>query len=63
MDYNFKHNGQNYTATDANWAKNGMQAWDILDENEDFVATVFVHPFECVEMSVEKWVEMEACYA
>lgn len=63
MDYKFDFQGKTYTAVDAEWEKNGERVWDILDENDEFVTNVSVHPFDYIEAVVNKWVEMELCFA
>ena len=63
MDFNFTANGNDFTAIDAGWAKNGEQVWDIADSNEEFVGQVTVHPFDHISVVTAKWSEMEACYA
>lgn len=63
MDINFAFKGLTYSAVSADWEKNGEAVYDILDENGEFVDSVTVHPFDHISTVVEKWVEMELCFA
>ena len=63
MDFNFTSNGIDLIATDAGWDKNGERVWAIVNSDDEFVADVTVRPFDNISNVIEKWVEMEACYA
>lgn len=63
MDYTFDYEEQTYTAVNAGWEKNGETVYDILDEEGEFVDSVTVHPFDHISIVIQKWVEMELCFA
>lgn len=63
MDFNFTSGSIDLIATDAGWDKNGERVWEIMTSADEFVADVTVRPFDNISNVIEKWVEMEACYA
>jgi hypothetical protein len=61
--YYFTAEGREFTAENANWAKNGEQVWDIFDADENMVDSITVHPFSDISAEATLWAEVELSYA
>jgi hypothetical protein len=61
-EFTFTLNGTEMTAVNAGWSKGDEEVWDILDSEENFVASVMVHPFDHISVVVEKWAETEQAF-
>lgn len=55
MDLQFEAHGRRFMAVDSGWTKNGYRVYDILDETDDYIDIVLVHPLDSIVDAVDEW--------
>lgn len=53
--HQFQVNGRDYTIIPAGFIENGCEAYEVLDESDEFIDTVFRSPLHDLEVVAETW--------